>query len=440
MRFSDLNLLPEISSAIVSCGYEVPTPIQAQAIPPMLAGRDLVACAQTGTGKTAAFAVPVLQLLTTRPGPRKIRALVLSPTRELATQIAQSFSDYGRNLHQRHVVIFGGVSQFKQERELARSPAIVVATPGRLLDLMKQGFISLADVEILVLDEADRMLDMGFLPDVRRIVDKLPRERQTVLFSATMPSAIRQLVQNMLKTPVEVAVTPVASTAGTITQGVYHVARDEKRALLESVLSDAAVARALVFTRTKRGADRIAKQLAGARIGAVAIHGNKSQNARERALGSFKEGTTRVLVATDIAARGLDVEGISHVINYDLPNVPESYVHRIGRTGRAGADGFAVSFCDAEERKLLRDIERLIRKNIPVCDPPPRARGALRADVQRADVPAPARAQAPGRGTDDQRQPSAAQSANGSRPAKRKFHGHAHAAQQRRRQGFSEAR
>jgi ATP-dependent RNA helicase RhlE len=285
-------------------------------------------------------------------------------------------------------------------------------------------------------DDAERMTDRNFVSDGHRFVDKLPRERQTVLFSATMPQAIRQLVQNMLKAPVEVAVTPVASTAGTITQGVYHVAREEKRALLESVLSDAAVARALVFTRTKRGADRIAKQLAGARIGAVAIHGNKSQNARERALSSFKEGTTRVLVATDIAARGLDVDGISHVINYDLPNVPESYVHRIGRTGRAGADGFAVSFCDAEERKLLRDIERLIRKNIPVCDPPPRARATERAPLPQE----PARAQSGGRAPGDQKQSFAAQGANGSRPAKRrKFHGHAHAAQQRRRHGFSDA-
>ncbi len=427
MRFSDLNLLPDISSALESCGYEAPTPIQAQAIPPMLAGRDLVACAQTGTGKTAAFAIPVLQQLTTRPGPRKIRALVLSPTRELATQIGQSFADYGKNLRQRHSVIFGGVSQFRQERDLARSPSIVVATPGRLLDLMKQGIISLADVELLVLDEADRMLDMGFLPDVRRIVDQLPRERQTVLFSATMPSAIRQLVQKMLRDPAEVAVTPVASTAGTITQGVYHVGRDEKRALLERVLSDAAVDRALVFTRTKRGADRIAKQLAGARIGAVAIHGNKSQNARERALGSFREGSTRVLVATDIAARGLDVEGISHVINYDLPNVPESYVHRIGRTGRAGADGHAVSFCDAEERKLLRDIERLIRKNIPVCEPPAQLPRAERTNA------APERAHASERGPSERTQSFAAPAPNGSRPAKRRrFHGHAHAAQQRR--------
>ncbi|HMJ12459.1 MAG TPA: DEAD/DEAH box helicase [Polyangiaceae bacterium] len=432
MRFSELNLLPEISSAVASCGYEVPTPIQAQAIPPMLAGRDLVAVAQTGTGKTAAFAIPVLQQLTTRPGPRKIRALVLSPTRELATQIAQSFADYGRNLRIRTSVIFGGVSQFRQERDLAGNPAVVVATPGRLLDLLKQGKMSLANVELLILDEADRMLDMGFLPDVRRIVNQLPRERQTALFSATMPTAIRQLVRSMLKDPAEVAVSPVASTAGTISQGVYHCATADKRQLLERVLSDAAVARALVFTRTKRGADRVAKQLAGARIGAVAIHGNKSQNARERALDSFRAGDTRVLVATDIAARGLDVEGISHVINYDLPNVPESYVHRIGRTGRAGAGGCAVSFCGTEERKLLRDIERLIRQDIPVHEPPPRSQTPVRTE-QRDRGPAPEQAGArarTGERPEQRQQPEQRPAAQGAAPPgrnagrRRRFNGH----------------
>jgi ATP-dependent RNA helicase RhlE len=371
MQFSDLKLIEPILRAVAAEGYDVPTPIQEQAIPHVLEGRDLLGCAQTGTGKTAAFALPILQRLAegaqSQAARRPIRVLVLTPTRELAAQIDESFATYGRHLRLRHTVIFGGVSQRPQEQALAAGPDILVATPGRLLDLCSQGKVSLRDLQIFVLDEADRMLDMGFIHDVRRIIALLPERRQTLFFSATMPPDIQELSARILVNPARVAVTPVASTAEKIRQSVCFVDGADKRALLERVLGDPAIKRALVFTRTKHGANRVAAQLARARIGAEAIHGNKSQNARERALASFKRGDTRVLVATDIAARGIDVEGISHVINFDLPEVPESYVHRIGRTARAGASGEALSFCNGEERPLLYAIERLIRMRIPVA-------------------------------------------------------------------------
>jgi ATP-dependent RNA helicase RhlE len=356
--------------AVASEGYETPTPIQLQAIPPLLDGRDLLGCAQTGTGKTAAFVLPILHRLAERSAKKRIRALVLTPTRELAAQIGERTGAYGRHLGLTHTVIYGGVGQRPQEQALGRRPEIVVATPGRLLDLMAQGFVDLSELEVFVLDEADRMLDMGFIHDVRRVIRALPERRQTLLFSATMPRDIGELARTILHDPVKVAVTPVATTAELVTQSVYFVRRADKRALLESVLRAEGVERTLVFTRTKHGANRVAEQLTRAGIGAAAIHGNKSQGARERALSDFRAGKIPVLVATDIAARGIDVDGISHVVNFDLPNVPESYVHRIGRTGRAGARGSAVSFCDAEERPFLRDIERLIRQKVPVAELP----------------------------------------------------------------------
>ena len=367
MQFNELQLIDPLLRAVHAEGYTEPTPIQVQAIPSVLAGRDLVGCAQTGTGKTAAFALPILQQLAQKPSSskrREIRALVLSPTRELAAQIGDSFDVYGRHLKLYTTVIFGGVGQQKQVQAVRRGVDILVATPGRLLDLMNQGVIRLNTIEIFVLDEADRMLDMGFIHDVRRVIGKLPKQRQTLLFSATMPPAIQSLADDMLIDPVHVAVTPQATTVESIRQGVYFVDRKDKRALLEHVLSDRDIRRVLVFTRTKHGANKLAQQLDRARIPADAIHGNKSQSAREKALAAFKSGKIRVLVATDIAARGLDVDDVTHVINYDLPNEPESYVHRIGRTARAGASGVAYSFCDIEERKYLRDIEKLIRLEV----------------------------------------------------------------------------
>jgi ATP-dependent RNA helicase RhlE len=393
MQFSDLGLIDPILRAVAAEGYDTPTPIQQQAIAPILAGRDLLACAQTGTGKTAAFALPILQHLATKPLPagraRPIRVLVLTPTRELASQIGESFAAYGRNLRARHTVIFGGVGQQAQERALAQGPEVVVATPGRLLDLAAQRKISFTGLEILVLDEADRMLDMGFIHDVRRVIALLPTKRQTLFFSATMPPEIVELSGRILVDPARVAVTPIASTAEKIAQSVYFVDKADKRALLEHVLADPAIVRALVFTRTKHGANRVAEQLERARIGAAAIHGNKSQNARERALSGFKQGTTRVLVATDIAARGIDVDGVTHVINFDLPDVAESYVHRIGRTARAGASGIALSFCDGEERAMLTSIERLIRARIPVVEDHPMRHARSANGEARRDPPRP---------------------------------------------------
>jgi len=367
--FSDLKLSAPLLQALATEGYETPTPIQAQAIPPLLEGRDLLGIAQTGTGKTAAFALPLLQRLTStdrRAAPRSVRALILTPTRELCVQILDSFRSYGRHLRLSRVAIYGGVSQGPQVQALSRGVDVLVATPGRLLDLMNQGQVKFDGLEAFVLDEADRMLDMGFILPVKRIVAKIPAQRQTLMFSATMPQAVQGLVASLLKEPVRVEVTPVATTAERIAQRVHFVEKANKRALLESLLGDKAISRALVFTRTKHGANKVAEGLAKAGVRADAIHGNKSQNARQKALNDFRSGKVRVLVATDIAARGIDVDGVTHVINYDLPNEPESYVHRIGRTARAGNEGIAISFCDSEERAYLRDIERTIRQAVPI--------------------------------------------------------------------------
>jgi ATP-dependent RNA helicase RhlE len=373
LSFADLGLSSTLLAALSGEGYVNPTPIQQKAIPEVLAGRDLLGCAQTGTGKTAAFALPMIQRLIAsnlERNARRPRALVLSPTRELSAQIAESFSAYGRGTNLKYAVIFGGVGQGPQITTLGRGLDVLVATPGRLLDLMNQGFAFLDKVEILVLDEADRMLDMGFLPDVKRLLQKLPKQRQTLFFSATMPSDIERLSREILVNPVRVDVAPVSSTAERIEQSVYMVENSEKRRVLERVLRDPAVERAIVFTRTKHGANRLVKELERGEIASEAIHGNKSQGARQRALDNFKTGRLKVLIATDIAARGIDVDGITHVINFDLPNIPESYVHRIGRTARAGAAGIAVSLCSREERGYLRDIERLTRQPIKKLDAP----------------------------------------------------------------------
>lgn len=366
MLFQDLHLIDPLLRALHAEGYSEPTPIQAQAIPHLLMGKDLIGCAQTGTGKTAAFALPILQRLVESDSRAGLRVLVLSPTRELATQIGDSFAAYGRYTKLKHTVVFGGVGQQPQVQALKRGVDILVATPGRLLDLMGQGLIRLNTIDIFVLDEADRMLDMGFIHDVRRIIGALPNKRQTMLFSATMPQDIQDLADRILINPVRVEVTPQATTVEKIAQSVFFVEKKDKRALLERILSDKNIRRVLVFTRTKHGANKLVQQLERAKIQAEAIHGNKSQSARERALTNFKSGRTRVLVATDIASRGIDIDDVTHVINYDLPNEPESYVHRIGRTARAGASGIAYSFCDQEERAYLRDIERLIRLRVPV--------------------------------------------------------------------------
>jgi ATP-dependent RNA helicase RhlE len=368
MRFSDFDLSEPILSAVADEGYATPTPIQAEAIPPILRGRDLLGCAQTGTGKTAAFALPILERLAqqpAQPGRRTLKVLVLSPTRELASQIGDSFATYGKRTGLRQATIFGGVNQNRQVEALARGVDILVATPGRLLDLMGQNALTLKDLKVFVLDEADRMLDMGFIHDVRKIAAQVPKVRQTLLFSATMPDSIRALANSLLHDPVEVAVTPVASTAETVEQCIYFVEKADKRALLSWVLDRERIDRAIVFTRTKHGANRVAEYLEKRGVAAAAIHGNKSQNARERALEGFKQGRLRALIATDIAARGIDIDDLAFVINFDLPNVPEAYVHRIGRTGRAGASGRALSFCEEEERPYLRDIEKLIRKHVP---------------------------------------------------------------------------
>ena len=370
MSFKALNLIEPILRSLDTEGYTMPTPIQQQSIPVALEGRDLLGCAQTGTGKTAAFSLPILQrlYLAKQQGdlPKGISTLILTPTRELAIQIAESVGVYGRNLGLKHLVIFGGVSQHPQTAALRQGTDILIATPGRLLDLMQQGYISLAHISIFVLDEADRMLDMGFIHDVRKVIAKLPAKRQTLFFSATMPPEIASLADNILNKPVKVEVTPVSSTAQTIRQSVFFVDKGDKKNLLVHILKDQSITRVLVFARTKHGSDKIVKDLVKQGITAEAIHGNKSQNARQRALSNFKSATTRALVATDIAARGIDIDELTHVINYELPNVPETYVHRIGRTGRAGASGIALSFCDQEEKEYLRDIHKLIGNTIPV--------------------------------------------------------------------------
>ncbi|HVI41353.1 MAG TPA: DEAD/DEAH box helicase [Anaerovoracaceae bacterium] len=375
MLFEKLNLILPIREALKSEGYTIPTEIQQQAIPPLLEGRDLIGCAQTGTGKTAAFAIPILQMLAMQKrdpkSPRLIKALIMTPTRELAVQIGESFSTYGQNLDLKNTVIFGGVGQKPQTDALRAGVDILIGTPGRLLDLINQRFINLHHVQFFVLDEADRMLDMGMFHDVKKIIDHFPKIRQNMLFSATMPAEITKLADSLLTDPIKVSVTPESSTVEIIEQSVYFVDKKDKKQLLIHLLKDKSIASALVFSRTKHGADKIIKDLAKAGVLAQAIHGNKSQVARQLALNNFKEKKTRILVATDIAARGIDIIELSHVINYDLPNIPETYVHRIGRTGRAGLGGVALSFCDAEERPLLKDIEKLIAKKIPVVEDHP---------------------------------------------------------------------
>jgi ATP-dependent RNA helicase RhlE len=374
MQFQSLNIIEPILKALQEEGYTSPTPIQEKAIPIVLNGTDLLGCAQTGTGKTAAFAIPIIQLLSANKSydkKRKIRSLIVTPTRELAIQIAESFNNYGRHTGLKCTVIFGGVNQNSQTNALQNGVDILIATPGRLLDLMNQRHVSLKDIEIFVLDEADRMLDMGFIHDVKKLLVALPKKRQSLFFSATMPPEIVKLANTILHEPAKVEVTPVSSTADTIKQFIYFVDKGNKNALLVDILKNEKIKTALVFTRTKHGADKVQKVLAKSNIKAEAIHGNKSQNARQRALNGFKDQTIRVLVATDIAARGIDVDELEYVINYDISNIAETYVHRIGRTGRAGANGTAFSFCDAEEKAYLKDIEKLISKKIPVIDSHP---------------------------------------------------------------------
>jgi ATP-dependent RNA helicase RhlE len=372
MTFENLNLIEPILRAVKAEGYTEPTPIQEQAIPVLLEGRDLMGSAQTGTGKTAAFAIPILQLLAQKQvpasGKRQIKALIVTPTRELAIQISESFTAYGKHTGLRHTVIYGGVSQHAQTNALKNGIDILVATPGRLLDLIGQQLLSLQNIQFFVLDEADRMLDMGFIHDVRKIITKLPAKRQSLFFSATMPPEIQKLAATILVKPVKVEIVPVVATTNLIKQSLYFVDKPDKRHLLIHLLKDKSIDSALIFTRTKHGADRVSKDLVKAGIKAAAIHGNKSQGARQDALNNFKNKKTRVLVATDIASRGIDVEQLSHVINYEIPNIPETYVHRIGRTGRAGVNGIAMSFCDTEEREYLKDIYKLLPRPIPVVD------------------------------------------------------------------------
>ena len=412
--FNDLGLVAPILKALATEGYTTPTPIQTQAIPHVLAGRDLLGIAQTGTGKTAAFALPILQRLAAerKPAmPKTCRALILSPTRELATQIADSFGAYGRNLGLRRALVFGGVAHSPQIRALAGGVDVLVATPGRLLDHLESRALRLDRVEILVLDEADHMLDMGFIHAVRRIVKAIPAQRQNLFFSATMPKEIGLLAGELLRDPAKVAVAPEATTVERVTQSVAHVDQQRKPLLLATLVKDLRPERMLVFTRTKHGADRVVRQLEQSGFGAVAIHGNKSQGQRERALDGFKTGKTPILIATDIAARGIDVDGVSHVVNYDLPNVPETYVHRIGRTARAGASGEAIAFCSGEEKGLLKDIERLIGQRVPIMALP-------------ASIPAPrpgsegerSPSQAPGRGRPQQSFNGRNQHGHGGRP------------------------
>lgn len=366
MNFTQLQLIKPILDALQDAGYHEPTEIQAKAIPHILKGKDVLGCAQTGTGKTAAFALPILQMLHGRKKDLTIKALILTPTRELALQIDDNFKSYEKYLKVRSLAIFGGVPQGKQVNALKRGVDVLIATPGRLFDLIQQGFVNLSKIEILVLDEADRMLDMGFINDVKKVLTKVPKKRQTLLFSATIPKSIRKFANSILTNPAEVSVTPVSSTAETVQQSVYFVEKNEKVGLLIHLLKDQPIERSLVFTRTKHGADKLVRKLGKTGIQAAAIHGNKSQNARQRALEDFKHSKIRVLVATDIASRGIDIDELPMVVNYELPNVPETYVHRIGRTGRAGRDGVAISFCGTEEMDELKGIQKLIGFKVPV--------------------------------------------------------------------------
>ena len=440
MKFDDLKLSEPILRAVREEGYETPTPIQQGAIPIIATGRDLLGVAQTGTGKTAAFALPILHRLTTdarhataagapRPTKRPIRCLVLTPTRELAAQIGDSFKAYGKHTGIQHTVIYGGVGQRPQEDALRRGVDVVIACPGRLLDLMNQGFVDLRHLGIFVLDEADRMLDMGFIHDIKKIVTKVPPVRQTLFFSATMPREIRILADTLLTDPAQVEVAPVSSTAETVDQSVFFVHKGNKQPLLNQLLGDAALKRVLVFTRTKHGADKVVKQLLKVQVQSAAIHGNKSQNNRLRAIDDFKSGRIRVLVASDLAARGLDIDGVTHVINFEIPNEPETYVHRIGRTGRAGASGIAFSFCDGDERNFMRDIERLIRKNVPVRDhafknvPPPPAEPDDRPPRPSEGFRGRGRSQGQG-GFGNRGQGGSRHSGNGGRPNHGRGHSH----------------
>ncbi len=369
MKFTDLQLIEPIQTAVLKAGYETPTPIQQQAIPHLLLGKDLLGCAQTGTGKTAAFALPILNRLATawtNVPPQHVHALILTPTRELALQIHENFKIYGQNLKLKTAVVFGGVGITPQIRAVENGVDVLIATPGRLLDLIQQRKLSLRQVQIFVLDEADRMLDMGFIHDIRKVLTMIPQKRQTLFFSATMPPEIEKLASTMLNQPVRIEVTPVSSTAEKISQKLMYVEKAHKRDLLRHILKNPEFQRVIVFTRTKHGANRVTEVLEKNRIPSAAIHGNKSQNARQKALEMFKTGKIQVLIATDIAARGIDVDGITHVINFEVPNISESYVHRIGRTARAGASGEAISFCDGEEKSFIRDIEKLIGQKIPV--------------------------------------------------------------------------
>ena len=384
MSFENLKIIKPILTALTNEGYTIPTPIQQQAIPLILERKDILGCAQTGTGKTAAFAIPVLQLLSEEVNNNKsygmphkygkgktIKALVITPTRELAVQVSESFSTYGKHTGLKNTVVYGGVSQRIQTDKLRKGVDVLIATPGRLLDLVEQRYINLSQIKILVLDEADRMLDMGFINDIRIIIEKLPVKRQTLFFSATMPAEIVKLAKTILTNPVNIEIAPQSKTVEVIKQAVYFVSRPDKKNLLIHILKDENISSALVFTRTKRGADSVTKFLNDSKIHAAAIHGNKSQGARQQALNNFKSRRTRVLVATDIAARGIDIDSLSHVFNYDIPDQSETYIHRIGRTGRAGLGGTALSFCDSEERSYLRDINRLIKNSIPVIEDHP---------------------------------------------------------------------
>lgn len=375
MSFENLNLIEPILKALKTEGYTTPTPIQEQSIPIILERKDLLGCAQTGTGKTAAFAIPILQILDGGKiydnGPKAIKCLILTPTRELAIQIGESFTSYGKHTGLKHTVIFGGVSQGSQVSALKSGIDILIATPGRLLDLINQKFVHLHHLKIFVLDEADRMLDMGFIHDVKKIITRIPQKRQTLFFSATMPLEIQKLANTILVNPEKVEVTPPSSTADTIDQSLFFVEKGDKKKLLIHILNDKTIKSALIFSRTKHGADKITKELIKAGIKTEAIHGNKSQNARQKALSNFKNGSIKALIATDIAARGIDIDELSHVINYELPNIPETYIHRIGRTGRAGFSGIALSFCEEDEMEYLKDIQKLIGKTIPVIEDQP---------------------------------------------------------------------